>query len=136
MKIPPEIQELLWDQVRQYNNRNFVADDPISIPHRFSQKQDIEISAFFAATLAWGQRVTIINSTNKLMDIFENAPFDFITNVTENELDAEAETETEARTLFEAALDAELKLVADTSPPHPTIRNEHTIIARKKDIIL
>ena len=87
MKIPPEIQELLWDQVRQYNNRNFVADDPISIPHRFSQKQDIEISAFFAATLAWGQRVTIINSTNKLMDIFENAPFDFITNVTENELD-------------------------------------------------
>jgi uncharacterized protein (TIGR02757 family) len=88
MKIPSEIQELLWNQVRQYNNRNFVADDPISIPHRFSQKQDIEISAFFAATLAWGQRVTFINSTNKLMDIFENAPFDFIVNVTESDLDS------------------------------------------------
>ena len=87
MKISSEIQELLWDRVRQYNNRNFVGDDPISIPHRFSQKQDIEISAFFAATLAWGQRKTIIKSTNKLMEIFDNAPFDFIKNATGSDLE-------------------------------------------------
>ena len=86
--IAPEIQEILWERVKQYNRSTFIDDDPISIPHRFSQKKDIEISAFFAATLAWGQRKTIIKSTHTLMSIFDNAPFDFISNVTESEIDS------------------------------------------------
>ena len=49
-------------------SRDFIDNDPISIPKRFIKKQDIEISAFFAAILAWGQRKTIIKNTNKLMD--------------------------------------------------------------------
>jgi uncharacterized protein (TIGR02757 family) len=85
--IAPEIQEILWERVKQYNRSTFIDDDPISIPHRFSQKKDIEISAFFAATLAWGQRKTIIKSTNTLMSIFDNAPFDFISHVTESEIE-------------------------------------------------
>ncbi len=84
--IRPEIAEILWENVRNYNRFSFIESDPISIPHRFSQKKDIEISAFFAATLAWGQRVTIIKSANKLLDIFENQPFEFISSITENEL--------------------------------------------------
>jgi len=85
--IAPEIQEILWERVKQYNRSTFIDDDPISIPHRFSQKKDIEISAFFAATLAWGQRKTIIKSTNTLMSLFDNAPFDFISHVTESEIE-------------------------------------------------
>lgn len=85
--IAPEIQEILWERVKQYNRSTFIEDDPISIPHRFLQKKDIEISAFFAATLAWGQRKTIIKSTNTLMSLFDNAPFDFISNVTESEIE-------------------------------------------------
>lgn len=86
--IAAEIQELLWERVKQYNRTTFIEEDPIAIPHHFSQKKDIEISAFFAATLAWGQRKSIIQSCNKLMNIFDNSPYDFIANVTESELES------------------------------------------------
>lgn len=58
----------------------FIADDPISIPHRFSGLQDREITGFWTATLAWGQRKTIIQSANKLIDLMDGAPYDFIVN--------------------------------------------------------
>ncbi|MEZ5053432.1 MAG: TIGR02757 family protein [Chitinophagales bacterium] len=62
----------------KYNCRNFIQDDPIQIPHRFTKKQDIEIAGLFAATLAWGNRKSIINSCNKLMTWMDNQPYDFI----------------------------------------------------------
>ncbi len=70
----------------KYNRKDFIADDPISIPHRFSKKQDIEIAGLFAATLAWGNRKSIINSCNKLMTLMDNRPHDFILNHTTKEL--------------------------------------------------
>lgn len=60
------------------NPQDFIANDPISIPHRFTSKEDIEISAFFAAILAWGQRKTIINNGNKLMHWMGEEPHRFI----------------------------------------------------------
>lgn len=68
-----------------YNSVSFIAEDPISVPHRFSIKQDIEIAGFFAAIMAWGQRVTIINKAKELMKLMEDAPFDFIKNHNEKE---------------------------------------------------
>lgn len=62
----------------KYNRKDFITDDPVSIPHRFTKKQDIEIAGFFAATLAWGNRKSIINSCNKLMQLMDNMPQDFI----------------------------------------------------------
>ena len=70
----------------QFNQPSFIKNDPISIPHRFRKKQDIEISGLFAATLAWGQRKTIIANCNRLMDWMENAPHDFIVNHKEGDL--------------------------------------------------
>jgi len=64
----------------KYNRKDFIENDPISIPHRFSKKQDIEIAGLFAATLAWGNRTSIINSCNKLMTLMDNQPHDFILN--------------------------------------------------------
>ncbi len=71
--------------VARYNTPNFIADDPISIPHRFSKQADREIMAFWAATLAWGQRKTIIQSVNRLADLMDQAPHDFMLNHVEKD---------------------------------------------------
>ena len=73
-----QIKKLLDDKSRLYNQPAFINADPISIPHRFTKKQDIEISGLFAAVLAWGNRTSIINSCNRLMELMGNTPHDFI----------------------------------------------------------
>lgn len=80
------IKALLDDRVEKYNNPGFIPNDPVFIPHRFTKKQDVEISGFFAAILAWGQRKTIINNCQKLMQLMDNAPHDFILNHQEQDL--------------------------------------------------
>ncbi len=75
-----QVHVLLEEKAALYNQPDFILHDPISIPHGFSKKQDIEISGFFAATLAWGQRVTILKNCRKLMEGMEQAPFDFVRN--------------------------------------------------------
>lgn len=74
----PELREFLDSKVALYNRSDFIEHDPISIPHRFRKKQDIEIAGLFAAVLAWGQRVTIINKTNDLLRRMGDAPHDFL----------------------------------------------------------
>ena len=71
--------DFLNSKVEAYNTRSFIAADPVSIPHRFSKKQDIEISGFFAAIFSWGNRTTIINKSTELMQAFDNSPHEFIT---------------------------------------------------------
>ena len=65
---PLELKEFLDEKVERYNNPNFIESDPIQIPHLYSVKEDIEISGFFAAILAWGQRKTIINKCSELLE--------------------------------------------------------------------
>jgi uncharacterized protein (TIGR02757 family) len=72
--------------LQNLNPKDFIDNDPISIPHRFTTKEDIEISAFFAAILAWGQRKTIINNANKLMHWMGEEPHRFILEHSDNEL--------------------------------------------------
>lgn len=80
------LKEFLDQKVEQYNQPGFITYDPISIPHRFSKKQDIEISGFFAAILAWGQRKTIINKCLELFQLMDNAPHEFLMNHQESDL--------------------------------------------------
>jgi uncharacterized protein (TIGR02757 family) len=80
------IKDFLDEKVIQYNQPGFITLDPISIPHRFSKKQDIEISGFFAAILAWGQRKTIINKCLELFTLMDNAPHDFLLHHQEEDL--------------------------------------------------
>jgi len=75
-----ELKEFLDQKFLEYNNPDFIESDPISIPHRFSLNTDIEIAGLLTATIAWGQRKTIINNANKLMDLMDGAPHDFIVN--------------------------------------------------------
>lgn len=72
--------EFLDRKVEQYNQPSFIPDDPVSIPHSFTLKQDIEIAGLFAAVFAWGNRTTIINKSRELFALMNNAPFDFIRN--------------------------------------------------------
>ena len=81
-----QLKEYLDTKVAEYNRPNFIKDDPIQIPHRFTKKQDIEITAFWTACLAWGQRKTIINKTTELFDMMDNAPHDFLLNHTDEDL--------------------------------------------------
>ena len=76
-----EIFEFLNQKAEQYNRVDFIELDPISIPHQFSLKQDIEISAFFASTIAWGNRKSIITSAQKIIQFMGNSPYDFVMNV-------------------------------------------------------
>jgi len=73
-----ELKMFLDTKVREYNQPEFIKNDPISIPHLFAKRQDIEIAGLFAATLAWGQRVTIINNCRRLLGWMDNDPYNFI----------------------------------------------------------
>jgi len=80
------LKKLLDDKVRLFNQPTFIEYDPVVVPHRFAKKQDIEIAAFFTAVLAWGNRTTIINSTNKLMHWMDEVPHDFILHHNDKDL--------------------------------------------------
>jgi uncharacterized protein (TIGR02757 family) len=80
------IIDLLNEKYELFNQPNFIQHDPISIPHQFNKKQDIEITGFIAATLAWGQRKTIINKCNELIELMDNTPYDFIKNHQDSDL--------------------------------------------------
>ncbi len=82
----PDLKDFLDSKVAQYNKPDFIKNDPIQIPHKFSKKQDIEIAGLFAAILAWGQRITIINNCSNLIEKMDMAPYDFIINHKESDL--------------------------------------------------
>ena len=82
-----DIKEFLDEKAEKYNHPDFIETDPIQIPHLFSDINDIEIAAFFASTIAWGQRVTIIKNMQKLIALMDHAPYDFITNSTDKDLE-------------------------------------------------
>lgn len=84
---PSELKEFLDTKVLLYNQPSFIESDPISIPHRFSLKEDIEISGFLAATIAWGNRKSILNNASRMMDLLGNSPFDFVMEHSEDQLD-------------------------------------------------
>lgn len=75
-----KMKAFLDEMAQKYETKDFIAPDPISIPHRYELKEDIEIAGFLAATIAWGQRPTILKNGHRLMDILGSSPFDFIMN--------------------------------------------------------
>lgn len=80
------LKELLDDRYLKYNVPAYIDADPIQIPHLFSKKEDVEIAAFLAAAIAWGQRSTIIKNARKLISWMDNAPYDFVMNAEEDDL--------------------------------------------------
>lgn len=81
-----ELRVFLDRKVAEYNRPSFVPDDPISVPHRYSEKQDIEIAGFFAAIFSWGNRKTIIQKSLQLMQLMDEAPYQFVRQHTDSDL--------------------------------------------------
>jgi len=82
-----ELKDFLDEKVEKYNTPQFIDEDPIQIPHSFSLKEDIEISGFLAATIAWGKRGMIIKNARQMCDLMGNSPYDFVMNASDNDLE-------------------------------------------------
>lgn len=81
-----ELKNLLEKNYLKFNNIDFIKDDPISIPHKFDKKRDVEISALITSVIAWGRRSMIISNAKRLFEMMDNAPYDFILNHEESDL--------------------------------------------------
>ena len=75
-----ELKAFLDSKVEQYNNPHFIESDPVQVPHQFSNKEDIEIAGFLTATIAWGNRKSIIKNAKSMMQLIDNSPYDFVIN--------------------------------------------------------
>ncbi len=81
-----ELKPLLDDLHDRYNCEEFIADDPISVPHRYTARADREIAGFMAATIAWGNRRIIVRNAHRMMSFMDDAPADFVRHASEREL--------------------------------------------------
>ncbi len=81
-----ELKEFLDEKVELYNQPSFIKCDPISIPHQFTEKHDIEIAGFLAATIAWGNRKMILRNANRILELLDHSPYEFIMNSSDDEL--------------------------------------------------
>jgi uncharacterized protein (TIGR02757 family) len=81
-----ELKQFLDEKYLQYNTLSFIETDPIQVPHSFSKTEDIEISAFLTATIAWGKRSIIINNAKKLMGLMDECPYDYVMNSDKHDL--------------------------------------------------
>ena len=82
-----DLNKFLEKKVKEYNQPFFIEGDPVSIPHLFTKKQDIEIAGFFAAVFSWGIRKTIINKSKELLTLMDNSPHDFVLNHSRHDLE-------------------------------------------------
>jgi uncharacterized protein (TIGR02757 family) len=81
-----ELKSFLDEKYDRFNVSAFIDDDPVSIPHRYTSKSDIEIAAFLTATISWGNRKSIIKSASRMMELMGDAPHDFVLNHTARDL--------------------------------------------------
>lgn len=82
-----ELKEFLDENVDKYNRNDFIESDPISSPHRFTGKEDIEISGFSAGTIVWGNRTMILRNAGRMMSLMDGSPYEFILNHGDNDLE-------------------------------------------------
>lgn len=76
--IPTDIRELLDSEAARINNVNFIDKDPVQFPRRFSRLQDIEIVAFLAAMIAWGNRRMICKDAEHMLSLMDNEPYKYV----------------------------------------------------------
>ncbi|MEI6901198.1 MAG: TIGR02757 family protein [Bacteroidota bacterium] len=82
-----ELSEFLEFKYHQYNSTEFIETDPISIPHLFTKKEDIEIAGFLTATISWGNRKSILKNAKKLMEMMDHSPYSFVMDAEEQDLE-------------------------------------------------
>lgn len=86
--IHPWLKDFLDEKAGKYNTPAFIETDPVSIPHRYNTKGDIEISGFLTSLISWGNRTMILRNASKLMEMLDNSPDDFVLNSTDSEIES------------------------------------------------
>lgn len=81
-----KLKDFLDEKADHYNQPSFLKEDPVQIPHALKLKEDQEIAGFLAATIAWGQRPTIIKNARSIVERMDGAPFDFVLGAKPKEL--------------------------------------------------
>ena len=79
---------MLDEAADRYERRDFLEADPLGVPHRFSAPEDIAVAGFLAASLAWGNRKSILRSCDDLLDRMDGAPAEFVRNAQPADLKA------------------------------------------------
>lgn len=82
------LKDFLDEKAWKYNTSAFIETDPVSIPHRYNTKGDIEISGFLTSLISWGNRTMILRNASKLMEMLDNSPDDFVLNSTDSEIES------------------------------------------------
>ena len=83
-----QLKEFMDEKALQYEHPDFIETDPVQIPHLYQLKEDIEIAGFLAATIAWGNRKSIVKNANSMMERMGNNPYDFIMSAREDQLES------------------------------------------------
>jgi len=84
----PATREILEEGYDRYCRKSFIEADPISIPHLFTHPLDIEVAGLFAATLAWGQRPTILRNAHSLVQRMDMAPHSYVLHASAQDLNS------------------------------------------------
>lgn len=82
-----QLKDFLDSKVIEYNRPSFIENDPIQVPHQFSKKEDIEIAGFLTSTIAWGNRKSIINNAQRMMELVDHDPYAFVMQHEDSDLD-------------------------------------------------
>ncbi len=70
---------------REVEKEDYIPRDPVQFMHAFTEKKDIEIAGFLAATMAWGRRDIVIAKTDNLLKRMQYKPFEFVINYTQTD---------------------------------------------------
>ena len=127
-----QLKEFLDEKVILYNNPNFIESDPIQIPHLFTLKEDIEIAGFLVATIAWGNRKSIINNGHRLVEMMGNSPYDFVMNFSEK--NSESLSQFVHRTFNDEDLFCFLKALQNIYKNHGGLENVFASYAEKNSM--
>ncbi|MFZ8836078.1 MAG: TIGR02757 family protein [Flavobacteriales bacterium] len=82
-----DLKAFLLEKADHFETLDFVADDPISVPHRYRNPRDIELAGFIAASLAWGQRKTILKNALRFLERMDESPYDYLLQATDREIE-------------------------------------------------
>lgn len=61
-----------------YHCAGFIASDPVQFPHRYTLKQDIEISGLLTAIMSFGNRKQIRKKADELHGLMGDSPYQYV----------------------------------------------------------
>lgn len=73
-----DLKDLLDFESKRINHPDFIAEDPVQFPRRFSDKRDIEIVSLLVSAIAWGKRSMICRDADRMLAMMDNDPYRFV----------------------------------------------------------